>query len=380
MQRHYYLLSYALILVMVISFILWFYTHFERVTETIEVGFHHQAYRNPVLAAEQLLQRMGVSVQTTTTLPQNLTAPHQETLVLAQAELPIQYLESIELLSWVAAGGHLIMVSDSLADSEPVDPLLDTLGIAQYERDTLSEVQSPTALYWAGDSLQVAFHPYYRLTASQPEPKIVIGDNDGAHLLHYVFKAGRITVLSDLWFIENDQIGAYDHAQFFWQLVTFKRHVTRVWLWYVPLHTDATPTLSLGSLLWQHASSVLISMSILILIGFWAASRRFGPVLPNPPRKRRRLLEHIEASGHFLWQHQQGLTLLEASRQAVLARLEARYPEWRHFSPAQRSQRLAQLAKLTPQTVEQALYTHKSHSAAEFTQIMHTLTQIKSAL
>lgn len=342
MQRHYYLLSYAIIIVTVLSFIVWFYTHFERVTETVEVGFHHQAYRNPLLAAEQLLKRMGVAVETTAGLPQNVRAPPQETIVLAQADSPIQYFESIELFSWVAAGGHLIMVSDSLADSPPTDPLLDTLGIAQYEQDALIDVQSPVTLHWEGYSLQVAFHPYYRLTATQPKPKIMIGDDYGFHLLHYDIKAGMITVLSDLWFIENDQIGAYDHAQFFWQLVSFNRSVDRVWLWYVPLYTDETRSRSLWSLLWQHASAVIISMSILILTGVWAASRRFGPLLPNPPQKRRRLLEHIEASGHFLWQHQQGLTLLEASRQAVLEQLELRYPEWHHLSPAQRSQRLAQ--------------------------------------
>ena len=147
-----------------------------------------------------------------------------------------------------------------------------------------------------------------------------------------------------------------------------------VWL----VFSDGMPPLHRWLL--QHAWTAVISASVLLLLWLWAAGRRFGPLRAVVPLARRRLLDHIEASGRFLWRAGQGEQLLKGVRQALYRTLELRHPAWAGIASQDLYQRLAELSGLPYEAVQGALlYTHHG-SEHEFTQAIQTLERIRKSL
>ncbi|EDN68690.1 conserved hypothetical protein, membrane [Beggiatoa sp. PS] len=310
----------------------WFYSHFEYVTETVEIGFQGEARDNPLLAAQHLLERMDMPIKIVESLPnieQDLDS--QDTIIIIKYGPFLSENQTQQLLKWVDAGGHLIIVSetkhDVLGQTKQPDPLLTRLQIYRYqnglENNDITE-KKPKEFVWEQYSLQVDFDPDYHIEPGEfYDPVEQKGDQYGTHLLFYYWGSGMISVLSDLAFIENDKIDQYDHAQFLWIMVNFERPATRVWFLKAPAFEQGSPSArqkipELRTLLWTNAWTIITSLAVLLLFWLWAASHRFGPLLPTPPRVRRRLLEHIEASGHFLWQQGQVHVLLHDTRQAFI--------------------------------------------------------------
>ena len=388
----------------------WLYSHYEYISETVEVGFQGEARDNPLLAAERLLERMGTTAKTVHALPNvKDDLGSQDTLVLLQYGTFFSDDQTQQLFHWLDDGGHLIMSSDTLHDvvgkttKTNLDPLLKKLRVYRHQngldKDKIAQAP-PTQFVWAQYRLQVAFNPDYYLEPSYYDPVKEISDKHGIHFLFYYYGNGIISVLSDLVFIENGQIGEHDHAQFLWHLVHFERPAARVWLLRTQAKVEGDGTGTpfekippLWTLLWTTMWTVIISAAILLLFWLWTASRRFGSLLPTPPRARRRLLEHIEASGHFLWRQEQAHTLLHGARQALLKRLESVHPDWTHLSHAELSQRLAQVCELPADEIEEALNPHQSPLAKRgkvpgqgrisemaFTRSLQIMTQIRKTL
>jgi len=383
----------------------WLYTHFEIITEEVEVGFRGKARDNPLLAAERLLTRMGTSATTVQSLS-DTDLGLGDTLVLLQYDTSLDYEQTQELINWVDSGGHLIIAHNRLRedqkDTSQPNFVFEEISVTQHQNGLdENEIAPPTEFIWGQYRLQVAFNPndYFE---NEQSPAKKISDDYGTHLLSYYYGTGILSVLSDLEFIENDKISEYDHAQFLWQLVNFDRVMTRVWLLrtYSEGMSSHKNEPSLWILLWQNLWTMIISGILLLLFWLWAASRRFGPLLPVPPCTRRRLLEHIEASGHFLWRQHQTTLLRHSAVQALLKRLESVHPDWVRLSHTQLSQRLAEVCGLPAAEIEKALSLSKLSFAKEnsfrwfpftknrqsvdtevtFTQSIQILTQIRKKL
>ena len=179
---------------------------------------------------------------------------------------------------------------------------------------------------WAGGQLEEPLSDSVRtalslaVAASSTPPIPVFADaksqqayQNNAWLLEIKRGSGLITLAANLDFIENAAIDDYDHAEFFWHLLHgLHPQPQNVWL----IHQDDLPPL--WKLLWERAWPLLLTLALAIPLGILALSPRFGPLQAAPTPERRRILEHIHASGRFMWKrHQQGDTQYPAFTDAV---------------------------------------------------------------
>jgi hypothetical protein len=356
--------------------VVWFFNHFAYKSEEIEVGYRGEARSNPLLAAERFLRQDATIVlhrsHSMLRLIPQLTAG--DTVLLSQHNYPLNQKEAEQLMNWLyEQGGHLIVSADYNDNyDEANDYILSQLDL----RLALSESEGDDSLEWLyslelnEDVFNVEFFSNLWLEDTEDEhgtPQV---------WLQYHYGEGFITLFSDSTFMENDYIGNYDHAWFLVQLVASHRKTDRLFI--VRLTEANTP--SLPFLLWQQAWMVVISVAIVLFMLLWAYSQRFGPLLPPPMRERRRLLEHIEANGHFLWRHQRAEGLLARLREHVTQRVFLHYPQWHDLDTAQLAQRIAEKYNLSLNGVTRALHNEALRDEMDFTQRIQLLSQIKKHL
>lgn len=93
---------------------------------------------------------------------------------------------------------------------------------------------------------------------------------------------------------------------------------------------------------------------------------------------RRRLLEHIEASGRFLWRYGQSEQLLHAVQVSLLRNLEYRHPGGNASNDLHR--KLAQVSGFTDKEVKLALTQREVSEEHLFTQMVRALELIRNRL
>ncbi len=374
-------LRYGLILAFILAlgsaFGYWFYSNFEKERKEKEIGFLGEARYNPLLAAQRYFQSFGV----TTSSEEGLTIlpPSRTTLIIPSARYEMGAGEAQRLRRWVESGGHLVVVPSAAFDEkyERKDLFLDPLGI-EVKAIENPETAGIVDVDWPGSSdfITIKIDAYVRLNLDEHKEKVLLelADEDGAYLIRLAVGQGVVTVISNAGFLTNANLSKNDHAAYLWRVAQLNDTPRPVWL----VFSDGMPPLHRWLL--QHAWTVLISAGTLLILWLWSASRRFGSLRAIVPLARRRLLDHVEASGRFLWRAGQGEQLLKGVRQALYRALELRHPAWAGISSQDLYQRLAELSGLSHETVQGALlYTHHG-SEHEFTQAIQTLERIRKSL
>jgi hypothetical protein len=120
----------------------------------------------------------------------------------------------------------------------------------------------------------------------------------------------------------------------------------------------------------------LLSLGLLVAAWVWMASRRFGSVLPDPPRHRRSVLEHVVASGDFLFRHGHHWELLASTRQAVRRRLSARLPAAATLEGGELAEAVSQETGMRASRVHDAFYGGDLRDQKHFTEAMRELQQL----
>jgi hypothetical protein len=176
--------------------------------------------------------------------------------------------------------------------------------------------------------------------------KVVDGEL-GGRLLQYRVGAGLVTVLSDIGFIGNDEIGKRDHALLLALLAGGER---RAWL----LYSSDMP--SLATLVWQKAPYLVTSVLLLCGLWLWRLTRRTGPLLASDALARRNLMEHLEAAAGYAWRVDRAQAMLRASRERLDRAWRRRCPALAWVDRQARCGWIAERTGLTSEAVEQALY------------------------
>lgn len=394
---------------------LWFDNMEQRWTARVRQS--EAAARDQMLAATLLLRRNGHPVRSAGSLGELALDDMPDGAVLVGDGVGVvSPPKAAQLLAWVKRGNTLITqpraatpaelraatgVADPVpadlrrkypqlreqpADLVEVDPVAALLGVRQaYERNkpmcerltepvpgkNCRETDTPPPLAYlaapgAGHRLELET-ANSKLLALPGAPAPVLQDAEGRAVRVYRVGQGRVVMLSRNLFANRD-LNRYDHGELLLALASLQRAGKTVT---IVKHVDAIPWYQE---LWRHARPMLVSLALALALLLWKALRRFGPRLPRPVQARRSLVEHIDASGAWLWKADGGRELLlEAAREDTLALIRRRTPAVLRGSPAAINSALAGTHGMSEATVDAALHQRASHLPQRFTRQIRTL-------
>jgi hypothetical protein len=394
----------------------------QRETER-DIGLQGEAAFNPLLVAQRFLENSGIETESVVSMLQLKELPDsKDVLFLATQRYDIGPALREKIMKWVASGGHLIIVAwpESDSDSELQDPFLDELElsvnydsncditsekndkiksrdvstdkskdkstgeISEKTSDTINDPEScedielktvSVTILQEREKSEVAFDPSIGLSSSNKDKaNWVINGEQGAHLVEYIKQKGLITVLTDYQFLTNTQFEKFDHAAFFWYLVHYSNNSGKVWIIY---RGDMPP---LYEWLAQNLWAPFLTLFFIVVIWIWSVLPRFGAMYPQLTSHRRNLIEHIRASGLFLWKNKFSEGLIYETRNALKEQISIRHPNWNKLTDTELVTRLVKQTGLSTEDVETALsavHTTKEH---EFYLIIQTLERLRKLI
>jgi hypothetical protein len=340
----------------------WFLTSYERVPVKRMTGLTGEARLRDFLAAERFAERMGMKASEVRSLPELHHLPPRGVLLMPARRQGLEKPEVEGVLAWVAGGGHLIVEAEYAGVD---DPLCDGLGVT---RETGEAARNPIAVEVKGERHEVQFVDALRLRANVP-PRLRAGDR----LIVFAHGEGLVTAASSLQFARNELIGQLDHAPFLWALLQ-QAPARELRVFFRP------ERLSLWEFLRENALPVLLAAGALLALWLWRIVPRFGPVAPDVPPARRRLLDHLRASGRYYWSNGLRSRLVVAARDAALRRIAHAQPDFAEASPAERAARLASLIGISEQEAHGFLGAAGAMRGADFIRITQHAQRVHSVL
>jgi hypothetical protein len=275
-----------------------------------------------------------------------------------------------KLERWVVAGGHLIVEAERAGTA---DPVLAGFGV---RLDARGPDSHPLKLEVTGSERKLAFMTLGpgRVVAERGAPRFRVGAPGAERVLSLAHGKGLVTVAVELEFARNPFIGTHDHAEVLWRMLSLKP-AGELLVFHHPQR------LSLWDFLLEHAAGALGVAALLLALWLWRIAPRYGTLLPDPPPVRRRLLDHLRASGRYLWARGLGATLAAAAREAALRRVARAYPDFAAATPAERAARLAALAGLQAADAAGLLAPGEgAPSGAELIRLVHSAQRVHVAL
>ncbi|TCS37389.1 uncharacterized protein DUF4350 [Paucimonas lemoignei] len=402
---------------------LWWFSAFER--RWVARPYTSDSLRNnPMLASTRLLTNHGFTVRDETTLREALLKPLPDgTLLIAENGGMVSPEQANLLLAWVRKGNTLIMRpkwgsdadddrdDDSQAAAQrgsnvakvETDPVAARFGVtlkhAKCEckkKESASAKESslftpPEIKGKAADRLTDFTPPgagyalqldvsYVGMRSGKAHPAPLHGDVAGDAVRVYAEGRGHVVLVAQNYF-NNRQLARYDHAEMLLGLAQLRQgaHTGKPSAAHFIIVRDID-MVKWYQALWDNFRPALIGAVCLLLLMLWTALRRFGPILPEPTLERRSLIEHIDASGRWLWKLKGGRELLlEAARAAANKAWQRRSPELLRRHPDEQIERLAKASNLAVADVADALRHPAGKTPAAFTRQIHTLRQLRKS-
>jgi hypothetical protein len=342
----------------------WWRAHFERVPVKEWVGASGEARVRQFLAAERFAERMGWKATDARSLPALDTLPPRGVLILPSRRQALTEERLTEFARWAERGGHLIAEAELMGVP---DPLLDLLGVERQNAPTMKPlvVEVPQT----GRRLAVAMPSSMKLVVAEADVRLRAGEQ----LVSFARGRGVVTVAATLGFARNRLIGESDHAELLWHLLSLTPERELVVYW-------SPMRLSLWDFLRANALPALAAAALLLALWLWSIVPRFGPMAPDAPPGRRRLLDHLRASGRYYWTQGLRSRLVVAARDAALRRIARAQPDFATAPPAERIARLASLAGITAEEAARFISAAGAMRGADFIRIAKHAQRVHSAL
>lgn len=371
-----------------------FFRFFDLVEREETFGYKAVTKENDLLAARRFLKAMGIAAENIPTPTPALPLPDHDAVILINSKrLAVNERTQEFLFDWVRHGGHLIFslrsetiyddVGDILKRLNEIEAGEDTMlqalevesGILELSNEQRRELDQFGVVFpEAEDFLWVAFDPRLRIVNHSDRFRSLSGDGDGDTVITGRYGNGHITIFSDRNVLHNRRIGDRDHAAFLWYLVNLHGLPSKVWL----VAHDNMPGIIIW--LWGHARELIISLLLLLLMGFLTLMRRFGPIIGVIPPIRRRLLEHIQASGWFLWRFGHADKLLFGMQHNLRYELSIRHPGLQVLSVDEMSGKLSDIIEMSQDDIRQALGKKTIQSREDFTRTIRLCERLRKQL
>lgn len=368
-----------LVAVLAVLYAAWFVTTHDRVSAQQWIGPTGEARLKPFLAAQRLAERMGLETNELRSLPALEELPSAAVLIVPAPRQELHSAKIAELLRWVERGGHLIAEAEYLGVP---DPLFDRLGVKRVR------VEAPASSLFVvtpdGSKLRAYFGDSMHLAAKPERVRLRAGE----HLVSFARGRGMVTLATSLRFARNPglddeyarmskrparSIGGLDHAALFWAVLSLTPERE--------LHVYFRPErLSLWEFLMRNAAPVLIAGGLLLALWLWSIGPRFGPVAPDTPPGRRRLLDHLRASGRYYWGRGMRSRLVVAARDAALRRVARAQPDFPVSPSEERVARLATLAGISKEEATRFMSAAGAMRGLDFIRIVQHAQRIHAAL
>jgi hypothetical protein len=352
---------------------MWFLANFERTTHSVRTGYKAEALNNPWLAAERLVQRMGAESTTLRNVVDLPTLPASGTLFLPAGRYALARTTRQALIDWVERGGYLVIEAEPAGQP---DPLLDSVGIGRFNNGHADDVRKrqPVAIRLPGSQVTSTVQLSHRMRLEADEPEFEFDGGNGNVLVLSGHADGLVLALNDLAFASNRSIGRLQHAQFLWELVNLVPGDRPVYFFNAPARQ------SLQDWLVEHAWAPLCGAAALLALWLWQAAPRFGPIAPDPVRSRRRLLDHLRASGRYLWSNGGAQRMLEAARDSCLRRIGRVHPDFLSLPDAERPARLAEILGWPEERARDVLASGNATRMADFIQTIQLYQAVHEQL
>ncbi len=389
----------------------WWFNTFEKKWQVVS-HTSDAASQNPMLAATRWMEKHRYTLSTQATLSETLSRPIPAgTLFLLENHGVLTEAQMDALLKWVQAGNTLITLpkeqaekSSSALSSENdetdgenthSDANIDRIGayygvertvdkpdvfttVAEImEKQSGVEKKSAKApeiftLDWPKLAYPLRVYPdNVRLNSLDEPAEPLWADKDQVAIRVFDEGKGHVVLLADNYFT-NRNLGLYDHAELLLALSRLNPNFQHISL----VHGLSMPTWY-GAIWARYPSGVIGTVCVLLLL-FWMSVRRFGPILPEPEYERRALLEHIDASGRWLWKLPAGrILLLAAVRQSFLNVLQRRAPQLQRLGALERLQEISDLTQTPLELVQEALKNPPANQPRDFTRQIQTLQQLR---
>jgi hypothetical protein len=352
---------------------------FVQESEQVPLPWSAQALEDETLMMEKWLAARGFPVRRCGGPIARKELPPEGTVVLLQLSSPLTEGEVDTLLAWVREGGRLLVDASAAPtnDQRGTKALLDRLG-AVLEKSTKTGASQRTI---QTDTFQNGEVPYrmrcsqqWRLRVDKGSWDYLLGNKNGEMLVVRQEGQGKILLTADCSFLYNTSFAELDHAAWLARVLSDVgvKPAKGVVVWSKILEMALFPWL------WDRARVFLIACAVLLIAWLWAGMRRFGSVLPPSSTARRSLVEHLEASGRFLWHGGGRESLLTASRAAVLRLASRHHPAFPCLSEPERLALLSQRSDLPEEDIASALNDRPGVAPEEqalHLQILQTLRQ-----
>lgn len=373
----------ALALVTAILLVLigvWFFLTHEKVTRSQYVGYQGVARYNDFLAAELLLQELGLEAESRSSLTPSQWLPETADTIFSRLYTEVSVPEQRQLLlGWVRNGGHLVMLPPA-HDTVHVEAFLDDLGYRYVELnfDPGDSGEDPEPQQDAGEEghdYQLELAPmFHRIeVADDAQQSATLSDEIGIIAARRSYGSGYITVLAGSYF-HNDILDVDDHAKFLLNVVAGYIDPGKIWLIY---DTTFPP---LWELIWLNAPFVVAGSLLLLVVALWAAIPKFGPRVHPQAAARRSIIEHVRAAGVFSWRQRGSDDLAKSVVKTVLHEAESRHPGIGRLPLRRQAEQIAQMTGRDPAKVFQVLASAGDHRHREFTQHVSILQRIRKEL
>jgi hypothetical protein len=295
------------------------YTQLEIYPRSRMVKPLREALENEYLALERWLARTGHSLRTESWgNPKTVLAAPEKTVFIQTSLFYWSGDAGDLLLPWIEEGGALIIALDTpwYDEDEDLALFLDRLGIARSPRGDQGAVPAylgdpdfdwDTALELTGDAL--------------PGETLVLTDHGGTvRLIRTSLGRGSVAVTGIPYFMRNFHLEKRQNAVMTWNL--FSAGIAGENPGVLFIRGDKTIRSLWGKLAERGDFTFLvISIPLVLVIGFWMVLPGFGPVLQEEAEPLKSIRERFIAEGRFLKKYDALDTYLEIYVREIKSRL-----------------------------------------------------------